>query len=111
MGHTLQLRLARLTHTPRAARFCETLRAAKQGDANMMELLSQMLSEGYGCQADAEKARCRTMSSYDIQHSISIVAMRCADACSCAASQAKFWHLMAREHGARRLEGVYDELP
>jgi hypothetical protein len=31
--------------------------AAKGGDANMMELLSQMLTEGYGCQKDAAQAR------------------------------------------------------
>ena len=59
--------------------YCETLRSAKQGDSNSMELLSQMLEEGYGCCADKAKS--------------------------------KFWHALAREHGARRLEGVYDALP
>ena len=38
-------------------RFGETLQAAKGGDANSMELLAQMLSEGYGCQKDVAQAR------------------------------------------------------
>ena len=31
--------------------------------------------------------------------------------CQANAEEAKYWHVLAREHGARRLEGVYDELP
>ena len=38
-------------------RFCETLQAAKGGDVNSMELLSQMLNEGYGCQRDTTLVR------------------------------------------------------
>lgn len=41
----------------RARRFCETLQAAKGGDVNSMELLSQMLNEGYGCQRDSTMVR------------------------------------------------------
>ena len=38
-------------------RFCEALQAAKGGDANSMELLAQMLNEGYGCSKDVAQAR------------------------------------------------------
>jgi hypothetical protein len=38
-------------------RYCETLLAAKGGDANSMELLAQMLQEGYGCPQDVAQAR------------------------------------------------------
>jgi hypothetical protein len=40
-------------------RFCETMQAAKGGDVNSMELLSQMLNEGYGCQRDSTLVRLR----------------------------------------------------
>ena len=33
------------------------MQAAKGGDVNSMELLSQMLNEGYGCQRDSTQAR------------------------------------------------------
>jgi hypothetical protein len=31
--------------------------------------------------------------------------------CCADKAKAQFWHMMARDHGARRLEGVYDDLP
>ena len=37
--------------------FVDTLRNAKNGDANQAALLSEMLSTGYGCTKDAEEAR------------------------------------------------------
>ena len=37
--------------------FGDTLRNAKNGDANQAALLSEMLSTGYGCTKDAEEAR------------------------------------------------------
>lgn len=59
--------------------FVDTLRNAKNGDANQAALLSEMLSTGYGCTKDAEEAR--------------------------------YWKQVARNGGARRVVGVYDELP
>jgi len=69
--------LSPLTHPPSRSlpfhRFCETLRLAKQGDANQMELLAQMLHEGYGCLQDEEKARASThrASGRKLQHPFS----------------------------------------
>jgi TPR repeat protein len=37
--------------------YAETLAAAKGGEPQAMELLSQMLGEGYGCPRDAALAR------------------------------------------------------
>jgi len=59
--------------------FVDTLRNAKNGDANQAALLAEMLSTGYGCTKDAEEAR--------------------------------YWKQVARNGGARRVVGVYDELP
>jgi len=59
--------------------YVETLRNAKQGDANAAALAAQMLLVGYGCNADADEA--------------------------------SYWQNVARSSGARRVEGVYDELP
>jgi len=59
--------------------YVETLRNAKQGDANAAALAAQMLLAGYGCNADADEA--------------------------------SYWQNVARSSGARRVEGVYDELP
>ncbi len=59
--------------------FVDTLRNAKNGDANQAALLAEMLSTGYGCTKDTEEAR--------------------------------YWKQVARSGGARRVVGVYDELP
>ena len=59
--------------------FMEALKQAKRGDPNQAALVSQMMIEGYGCNADPKEAR--------------------------------YWAHVARNAGARRIEGVYDELP
>jgi hypothetical protein len=100
-------------------RFCETLLAAKGGDANMMELLSQMLLEGYGCTKDTAQARARH-SARVVEgprdatpfFSFARAALHSADArLFFYRSQARYWHSAAHSRGARRLDGVYDALP
>ena len=59
--------------------FMDALKQAKRGDPNQAALVSQMMLEGYGCNADPKEAR--------------------------------YWAHVARNAGARRIEGVYDELP
>ena len=59
--------------------FMDALKQAKRGDPNQAALVSQMMLEGYGCNADPKEAR--------------------------------YWAHVARNAGARRVEGVYDELP
>jgi hypothetical protein len=79
------------------------MQAAKGGDVNSMELLSQMLNEGYGCQRDSTLVRLpqRPRGAFE----------RRAHARPSAARQARFWRSVAQSRGARRLDGVYDRLP
>jgi hypothetical protein len=94
---------AKLTRGAVPNRFCETLQAAKGGDVNSMELLSQMLNEGYGCQRDTTLVRKRCAASCG--------SARRAHARPSALPQARYWRSVAQSRGARRLDGVYDRLP
>jgi hypothetical protein len=100
----------------------------------MMELLSQMLLEGYGCTKDTAQARARARGkghegaphrktrqrhrpsfSFFSCCAPCCVARALTPVCVCrlrgAAAQARYWHSAAHSRGARRLDGVYDALP